>query len=199
MSMVKTTITKTPLIIKVVSLYVILASQLWLMDHLIEQSNPPVAAQIASINQATEVQNNEEAITGQPAQLSIERIDVKLAIVDGTYDAARDNWTLSDDAAHFATMTALPNNKQGTTFIYGHNTAAVLEPVKNIAAGDILTITTTNGHVFKYAYVNDMSVTPDQTNVLNPHSNKPQLTLMTCQGLFSETRRIMYFEFVGIE
>ena len=199
MSIVATTVTKTPLILKVVSLYVILASQLWLGGYVMRQLNTVPVAQSFPVSQPIAVKTTDQPlISGQPAQLSIDRIGVKLAVLEGAYDTERDDWTLSDDAAHFATMTTVPNDKQGNTFIYGHNTAAVLEPVKDITVGDILTLTTTNGHVFTYAYVDDVSVEPNQTDVLRPDSVEPKLTLMTCQGIFSETRRIMHFSFVGV-
>ena len=190
--------TKTPLIFKVVSLYVAIAGQLWLASYFIDQAQP-VAATQAVYHQPdlTEVLP-QEIISGQPDRLHITRLGVDLSIREGSYDVANDEWTLSDDAAYFATITALPNNQQGNTFIYGHNTTAVLEPVKNIISGDLLTISTQNGRTFTYAYVDDMSVTPDQTTVLDPASEKPKVTLMTCEGIFSQTRRIMRFEFVGV-
>ena len=195
MSMVQTTIAKTPLILKVVSLYVVIASVLWTVDHYVQAPRPVTGATTYKVIQTKQV---DATISGQPAQIKIERLGITLPILDGAYNPVDDSWTLTDTAAHFATMTTQPNNKQGNTFIYGHNTQPVFEPVKDIVAGDLLTITTTNGHVFNYTYVNDVSVTPDQTSVLNPESALPKLTLMTCEGIFSETRRIMHFDFIGL-
>lgn len=193
MSMVQNAITTTPLVFKVVSLYVVVASLAWLTNVYPQTPTPtPVAYTIIETKQPI------ATVNGHPAQLTIARLGISLAVLDGSYDPANNSWTLTEDATHFATMTALPNNKHGNTFIYGHNTAAVLEPVKDLVQGDLLTLRTTNGHIFNYVYKSDVTVTPDQTDILTSKATKPQLTLMTCQGIFSETRRIMRFEFVGI-
>lgn len=194
MSMVKTTTAKTPLIIKVVSLYVIFASLIWMGNYYIQATKPVLATTYRTI----ETKQTEVTISGQPSHMTIDRLGIDLPIAEGTYDKTSDSWTLNDTTAFFASITALPNNKDGNTFIYGHNIASVLEPVKDIVPGDLLTITTTNGHAFNYVYVDDITVTPDQTSILSAESPKPRVTLMTCQGLFSDTRRVMHFDFIGL-
>ncbi len=193
MSMVKNTLAKTPLITKVVSLYIVMISTGWILHQYATPAKPA-----AITYQVIETKQPAEIITGQPTQITIKRLGIDLAVLDGDYNTADDSWTLSDTAAHFATITTLPNNKQGNTFIYGHNTDAVLAPVKDLVTGDLLKVRTTNGHVFNYTYSGDVTVSPDQTSVLSAYSATPQITLMTCQGINNETRRIMHFDFIGM-
>ena len=197
MFMVKNAITHTPLFLRVVCLYVVAAVPIWVLSH-INQSHLVASVQIPAATRIIQTLQKKEVISGQPARISIARLGIDLPVVDGVYDSANDSWTLRDDAVQFATMTTLPNDDQGNTFLYGHNTVQVLEPVKNIVPGDLLTITATNGKVFSYTYVSDLSVTPDRTDVLAATSPTPRVTLMTCQGFFSETRRLLYFDFTGV-
>lgn len=195
MSKLKTVIIKTPPVLRVVSLYFLIASLLSVAAYAIQPHAPAAAVNVQPLAQVQKPRDDTNEITGVPARLVIARLGIDLAIVTGNYDRAQDEWTLTDDAAQFAAMTALPSNRQGNTMLYGHNTAAVLEPVKDLVPGDVLTLTTTNGHIFTYTYVRDMSVTPDRTDVVTPVSSTPQVTLLTCEGWFSATRRVMYFQF----
>lgn len=196
--MVRTAMFRTPLIIRVVCLYVFVAVPLWMINF--QQSTAPASAlsQTTTIAKPITYEVKKQAISGQPARINIARLGIDLPVVDGAYDAVHNTWTLFDDSVQYATMTALPNDKEGNTFLYGHNTAAVLERVKDIIPGDMLTITATNGKVFSYAYTGDDSVTPDKTDILSAKSLQSQVTLMTCQGIFSETRRLLHFNFTGV-
>jgi LPXTG-site transpeptidase (sortase) family protein len=194
----KTIITKMPPVLRVVSLYLVVVALLSLIAYIIQADKPAAAVYAVPMVQVQSPAVESEEISGVPSKVSIPRLGIDLSIVNGTYDRERDEWTLTDDSVQFASMTSLPSNKNGNTFLYGHNTAAVLQPVKDIIPGDILTVTTTNGRVFTYTYISDMTVTPDQTNVITPISSDPQVTLMTCEGWLSEVRRIMYFKFEGV-
>ena len=198
MFMVRNAMSNTPLFLRVVCLYVIAALPIWAISHFTQPSPLVASVQFPPVSTLTTQTIKKQVISGQPARINITRLGIDLPVVDGVYDAQNDSWTLRDDAVQFATITTLPNDVQGNTFLYGHNTVQVLEPVKNIVPGDVLTITTTNGKVFSYAYVSDLSVTPDRTDVLAATSPTPRVTLMTCQGFFSETRRLLYFDFTGV-
>jgi LPXTG-site transpeptidase (sortase) family protein len=133
--------------------------------------------------------------TGRPVSIQVANVGIDLKITDGSYDSAHDSWTLTDDKAQFATMTDLPNDRAGQTFIYGHNTDAVFAKLSGLKAGDTATIRTANGHMFTYVYTGEQIVQPSNTQILNDEPATPRLTLMTCEGIFSQTRRIMYFDF----
>ncbi len=131
--------------------------------------------------------------SGKPIRLEVKRLNLSLPIKDGEYDAQTREWTLDDTSAFFATMTDRPNDDRGSTFIYGHNRLSAFEPLAGIRKGDIVTIYTKNGLAFDYVYSRDASIKPDMTKVLYEDPKRPQLILMTCEGILSETRRTMYF------
>ena len=188
-----------PLLLRVVLLYaatgIIPASNLY-GEHQLKPAAVETYSQIASaqLPDASELRQ----LSGQPRRLNIERLGIDLEVRDGTYDPAIDSWSLSDDAVHFVTATAAPNDSRGNTFLYGHNTQPILEKTINISVGDRAVIQTDNGLSFVYEYRGDSTVAPNQTEVLNDSPDSPRLTLMTCSGWWSETRRLMYFNFIGV-
>jgi len=132
-------------------------------------------------------------IYGEPVSLQIERLGINLPIKNGVYDSTTGKWTLSDDAVYFAQITALPNNQRGNTFLYGHNDRNVFGSLSGLIGGDLAIIRTANNHIFTYVYSSDETIPPDLTSVLYANPDTPQLTMMTCEGVFSQARRLMYF------
>lgn len=194
---------KIPLLIKVVSLNIILGGLILAGLTLVpaaETHSITTASAAISETKPTSVIKAPAANTtsGEPSTMSVARLGVNLPIKNGVYNYKTDEWTLSNDAAYYASMTSLPNDSRGNTFIYGHNNDAVLSPLGGLKVGDILTIKTTNGYTFTYRYSHDSIVPPDLTSVLYADPSTPQVTVMTCEGIFSQARRLMYFEFVGV-
>jgi LPXTG-site transpeptidase (sortase) family protein len=140
-----------------------------------------------------------DVVQGTPTQLTVARLGMSLPVQLGSYDSNTNSWTLSDTAAFFATNTDKPNDYNGSTLIYGHNRASVFSPLSGLAVGDIVKVTTDNGHIFSYNYSRDAFIKPDDTSILDEHPDKPQLILMTCDGIWSTTRRVMYFNLVGVD
>jgi len=54
---------------------------------------------------------------------------------------------------------------------------------------------TANNLTFRYVYSGEQIVQPSNTDILNAEPATPRLTLMTCEGIFSQTRRVMFFDF----
>jgi len=183
---------RLPLFLRVVALYVFVLGPLYLLWAL--QPPEPVLATVPTNTEPPITIRTSDKRVGQPAVITVPRLGMTLPIVDGEYDKEADTWTLSEDKAMFATITALPNNEVGNTFIYGHNTMAVFMPLAELRTGDIVRIGTTNGLTFQYRFTGKTFVEPDAAEILAPTS-KPRLTLMTCEGIFSESRRVMYFDF----
>jgi LPXTG-site transpeptidase (sortase) family protein len=190
---------KIPLFPKVVSLYVLVIPVILGFNGLWDsvQSLDAVSDIIMTDALAAPRQVAPKTITGQPVRITVPRLGIDLSVVTGKYNAAADTWTLTSDKAQFADITDLPNNQQGNTFIYGHNTEAVFSKLAGLQRGDEVHVYTTNHHVFTYVYAKDESVKPTTTTVL-ASSAQPKLTLMTCEGIFSLTRRIMYFSFTEV-
>ena len=137
-------------------------------------------------------------ISGEPLRLKIPRLNIDLPVIDGVYDSVSKTWTLTDDSIQFARSTALPSNSAGNTFLYGHNTPAVLGKTIGIQPGDELILETKNNKTFVYKYRMDRITTPNDTSVFSAEYDSPVLTLLTCSGFWSQDRRLMYFEFMEI-
>ncbi len=191
-------LTKTPLILRVVSLYVML----WPVGQYILDSSSPTMPPLSSIvvaESVSQVVPEEAKVTrGVARRIEIPRISLIKEVIDGEYSADRNEWTLTDDKVHYATMTPTINDHSGQTMLYGHNTSAVLEPVKLVQLGDELLITSENGAVFVYIYSRDRFVEPTDVSVFSETPERPSVVLMTCEGWFSETRRLLYFDFKEI-
>jgi len=195
MSAITKNITKVPLIFRVVPLYIVTAGVLWAGHFLSVRSQPLVNSVQPIVSHSTTAGSTSHITSGQPTRITVDRLGINLTVKDGYYESSTKEWTLSDNAAYFAAMTTPPNDSHGNTFIYGHNTSKIFAPLKDISVGDIVSIYTSNGHIFRYTYRSDAVVTPDITKVLYDDPSSPQLTIMTCEGIWSKVRRIMYFDF----
>lgn len=188
---------KTPLLVRVVSLYVLTGFVVGVYAYVapVAQAEPVVTSADVQKDQPIAVEAEAEPVTGVPRRIELPRIGLVHEVIDGYYDAIRQDWTLTDDKTQYATMTSPLSDTSGQTMIYGHNTAAVLEPVKNVVAGDELLITDASGRVFVYTYTSDRFVAPTDAAVLYEKPENPRVVLMTCEGWLSTTRRLLYFDF----
>lgn len=188
---------RVPLILRVVSLYVLVGVPLWYASTTIQ---PPRV--VAKVQPALHRQVIPEVVrsikTGAPVSILVPNVGINLPVIDGTYDSAKDSWTLTDDKAQFAAMTDRPNDRAGNTFIYGHNTDPVFAKLAGLKTGDVAEVKTANDLTFRYVYSGEQIVQPSNTDILNAEPATPRLTLMTCEGIFSQTRRVMFFDFTGV-
>lgn len=187
---------KIPLILRLTSLYVVSA--------LVLVAFGAAGSQATSLNSnfpapKSKLVLQKETISGKPTQLIIPRLNIKLDIHDGKYDSVNNSWDLTDSAAHFATITSVPNNESGNTFLYGHNTEAVLGNTKDLVPGDQLIVKTANNHRFTYTYSSSKNTTANDTTPLKDDGKEPFLTLLTCSGVWSEQRRVMIFTFKDVQ
>lgn len=189
---------RIPLFYRVVSLYAVLFGIIFSFNQLSGNNSdiplelPTAETQTIQIDYENIV--SKTIIDGEPKLFKVERLGIELTVESGRYDSSTNEWSLSDDAIFYATMTDLPNNQNGITFLYGHNNMTALEPLAWIVIGDKAVIETKNGHTFTYRYTSDEYVSPDQVDILSEDSNEPVLVVMTCEGIFSQSRRLMYFD-----
>lgn len=197
MKRLRTIATRIPLYVRVVSLYVVVGVPLWFVT--MAQAEARAAADASAVRHLPHAIVTDASIKfGMPASIQVPNVGINLSIILGGYNSATDSWTLTDDKAQFAAMTDQPNNRAGNTFIYGHNTDPVFAKLANLKAGDIAEVKTTNNLTFRYAYSGQQIVQPTNTDILNAEPATPRLTLMTCEGIFSQTRRVMFFDFVEV-
>lgn len=135
-----------------------------------------------------------ELISGKPNKLIIDSVGINIDVVDGYYNSANGDWTLSENKAHYALMTPEANNMAGNTFIYGHNNKAVFEKLVNIAPNENAQILTDNGKVFNYQLKEVKDVKPADVSLFE-YQGPSILTVQTCTGTWYEKRTLYIFEF----
>lgn len=190
-----------PLRLQVAFLYVgctLVALGGWLGLDAMRGAAQPVLAEAVPAPQHRIETSARESIHGTPVKLSVARLGVDLPIRAGTYDADTGEWSLANSTAFFIPSTAEPNEVTGNTYIYAHNNRSAFAPLSGLRAGDVLTIDTDNGYQFSYTYTSDKNVSPDEVSVITPKSKNPQVTLQTCEGLFSQARRLMHFSYESV-
>jgi len=134
-------------------------------------------------------QTEKPAIAGKPVRIVIEKIHMDLAVGEGNYNPADGSWTLAKDKAFFAMPSMLANDQAGNTIIYGHNIKSVFKPLAGLTEGDKVIIYTDNGHMFAYSYQSRADLRPNDISFFKADTD-PTLILQTCEGTFSEWRRM---------
>lgn len=134
-------------------------------------------------------------IQGKPVRISIPSVKIDLTVIDGFYNRTAQTWTLTNDKAQYAVITPLANNKEGNTFIYGHDTKKVFDRLNDLRPGQHVTIYADNGHRFVYAYRNSLVTSPTDDSLFY-YKGAPILTLQTCTGPKSENRKLFTFDLV---
>ncbi len=154
---------------------------------------PPLSQSIAQ---------NPSVISGKPTRIVIDGTGIDKTLIDGYYDAATDGWTLSTTHAQYAVMSALANNTQGTTFIYGHGTDAVFGALDTHRPplGTTAEVYTDSGHVFTYKLINIHDFNPSDTSILDDTiDGSPRLIVQTCSGALSQWRTMFMFQYEGVK
>jgi LPXTG-site transpeptidase (sortase) family protein len=138
-----------------------------------------------------------QLVIGKPKKLIVESAGINIDVVDGLYDPASKEWTLSNDKAHFALMTSEANNMIGNTFIYGHNRKKVFDNLDKVQVGDIAVVKTDNNKTFTYKMIHVREVSPNDVSVFE-YQGRSILTVQTCSGSWYEKRQLFTFEFVEV-
>jgi LPXTG-site transpeptidase (sortase) family protein len=137
-------------------------------------------------------------ISGQPVSISIPSVNINVSVVDGTFDAKTQEWTLGLHTAHWGTMTPQPNDTSGNTYIYGHYRPEVFAYLHNIKPGAQAIVTTDNGYKFTYTYESSVTVSPDDTSLFS-YEGPSMLTVQTCSGSWFQNRTLYKFSFTSVE
>lgn len=130
--------------------------------------------------------------SGKPVRILIPRIGIDLPVSDGAFNPADNSWTLSDNQAHFALPSVVPNDYSGNSLIYGHNYGWVFGKLQSLSAGDTMQLFADNGHIFTYVYEGSTALSPDDTSVFTS-KGYPTVTVQTCTGRWNEIRQMHRF------
>lgn len=191
----KTMLYKLPRLLKVIVLYSFLFLTFGSMLEVLyspRQNASSATAPVASVALS-------QHAVDMPKQLVIPRLGINLSVVPGQYDSTTKTWTLTESDVQYAAMTALPNEHSGNTLLYGHNTPEVLAPTDRLAEGDTAQIVTQDDRTFTYVFTSGRLVAPNDMTVLEQTGLSPRLILLTCDGIWDEKRRVMEFDFVGVQ
>lgn len=142
-------------------------------------------------------QSHSKKLEGVPVKVLIPKLSIDVPVVVGSYSQSQQTWSVAQDSANYAPNTAKINNFRNRTLIYGHWTPQVFGPTSNLTAQDVAYIYTSNKHVFKYVYTGKTAVKPTDTEIFNHLKGKPGLVLMTCEGMWAQNRRLMFFNLVS--
>ncbi len=137
---------------------------------------------------------------GEPDRLVIKKINIDIKIDSSVFNNNTNSW----DVPYSNVGYISPDDENGAVFngnmvIFGHNRNDVLAPIRQLSSGDELIVTTTKGLNATYVYRGRSEVvTPENTSVID-NKTAPQLTLLTCDGAWSENRLLMFFDPVSIQ
>lgn len=158
----------------------------------------PFRPQVGTLSQQVVFRVPENTIRyirqGSPERIRAPRLGVDLPVALGAYNAELDEWTLSYDRAYHANLTVPTNDYHGTTLIYGHNRRGLFAELHQLQPNDIVEVYTDSGYIFKYRFHRHKLVSPRDTHVLRQNTSKPTLVLQTCEGGWSEQRKLFYFQ-----
>lgn len=136
-------------------------------------------------------------VAGWPVNIAIPSVDINVGIVNGYFDAKTASWNVGLSVAQFVPLTTPPNNLDGDTYIYGHYRPAVFAYLHHIVPGSTATVTTANGYLFTYKYINTYATPPSDISVLSSYDGPPILLVQTCSGSFFQNRQFYVFDYVG--
>jgi LPXTG-site transpeptidase (sortase) family protein len=136
---------------------------------------------------------------GTPVYISIESVGISLDIKVGEYDYDNQTWTLTNGSAYWANLSDSILMENSNTVIYAHNQVNEFYKTKYLKVGDLIKIKTDQGKEVSFKYVSDTLVSPERGDLIVADSSVSQLTLITCNGIFSENRRIIYAEMITKE
>ncbi len=130
-----------------------------------------------------------------PERLIIPDLGINLPIV--SVPLQNGSWPVSDNTANFAEGTSLINAQGGNVGLFGHDRAKVLSNLKKIITGNEIVIVS-GEYRAKYQVTETNVVEPKAVDIFNS-TPEPTLTLVTCDGKFSEKRFVVRANLISIE
>lgn len=134
-----------------------------------------------------------------PARLILSRLGLDVTVQQGSYDAKNHSWKLDSQHAFLVTPGQEPLLTTSWPLIYGHLRSEVFAPLSKVERGDILEVVGNDGRTYEYAFAGSVAVTPEQGALINSPPQGHGLQLLTCEGLFFDKRRILYFTLINAE
>jgi sortase A len=122
-----------------------------------------------------------------PVEIIIPSINIDLKVDPG--QIKNGVWQVSNSQATFLDTSAAPGNG-GNTVIYGHNKKVIFGNLPYLSLGQKITVITKSGKIYNYVASQKYFVDPTRTDLVSP-TNKEQLTIYTCWGVFDSQRAVV--------
>ena len=165
-------------------------TELWRSKHVDHVATSPFSV-IAHASPA--IAATPALVSGEPVRIQIPALAIDLSVIDGYYNQNSKTWTLTKDKVQYATVTPQPNNREGNTFLYGHNRPGVFNTLNKIKPGDKVIITTSNGHTLTYTFRTAYETNPNDSSLFE-YRGMPILTIQTCSGVWYQNRQLFTFD-----
>jgi LPXTG-site transpeptidase (sortase) family protein len=134
---------------------------------------------------------------GNPVRVVVPDLGIDVAVAEGAFDPASQEWSLSDQLAYHAAASVPANDNNGATLIYGHAKAQMFEPLINTAQGMRAEVHTDNSKIFVYEFSSMREVVPTDVSVFT-NDGPPILVLQTCSGPMDIYRALYSFNYVEV-
>lgn len=121
-----------------------------------------------------------------PTRLNIPQAGIDLPVAIGIFDQTVGQWNINDTHAFFAHTATTP-------LFYGHNQPGLFEGLARVKSGDTAALSFQDGTSITLRYDKTRFVSPNDASVLT-EENPRTIMLLTCSGLFNESRRLVYFK-----
>ncbi|KKQ92429.1 MAG: Peptidase C60 sortase A and B [Candidatus Woesebacteria bacterium GW2011_GWA2_40_7] len=122
-----------------------------------------------------------------PVEIIIPSIKIDLKVEPGQIKDGV--WQISGSSATFLTTSAAPRT-EGNMVIYGHNKKVIFGNLPYLSLGQRIVIKTKSGKIYNYVVDQKYFVGPDRVDLVSP-SDKEELTIYTCYGLFDGQRAVI--------
>ncbi|MCA9389902.1 sortase [candidate division WWE3 bacterium] len=125
----------------------------------------------------------------RPSSITITKINLDLPVV--SVPLQNGTWKVYDYVANYAEGTSLIGKESGNVGLYGHDRDQAFRNIKLLSEGDTISVTTIEGYSVQYTVSESTITQPSDVNVFYP-TDTPTLTLVTCDGIFSEKRYVVH-------
>lgn len=133
-------------------------------------------------------ENNTIANGETPVRIVIPVINLDLPIESAQIQG--NTWPVQEKVANFASETSLLRSTGGNVGLFGHDRTDAFRPIKHLKQGDTVIVYTEN--LIAYYTISTEEITQANNVSVFYQTDTPILTLLTCDGLFSEQRYVLH-------
>jgi hypothetical protein len=185
------------LMLNIVAIGLVLGGWIYLsLPKLVFAIQPDEAAKQATAEFTAPVDSKPAPMElGKPTTILLPRLKMKLDILPGEYRANDGSWRIDTSHAFYMAPDTISPGLPATPMIYGHELPAIFAKLQGVEKDELLVIKNAAGRQLYFRYSGDKIVSPTDDSVLRNHIAN-SILLLTCNGVASENRRVLQFDFV---